>query len=433
MKAGEFTRRLVATAIFLGIGFSVHARSLSEQLDTLFGERGVQLDVERVDPRIPPHTAHFSDPSLTSLGLLTKQLAASAADFPAISTVPGFTFRYNPQIQAFERSSTSLGSVFVERPYTLGRGKFDIGFAYLFIDFNELEGNDLDTLAFLGLPHNDCCGPRPSPGSPRFELATVDLLFEKFTLQSHVLSLFATYGITDRWDVNILLPIVFTELDVRARARVNEAPGLPISVHVFDVALGTTEEVRSVHDNATGVGDLQLRTKYHLLESKGFNLASGLNLRIPTGNEDDFQGIGDTTLTPSIALSQEYGRFDIHGSAGIEINTNDLDRSRARYAAGVTYQVLERIALLADVIGSSGLTDNTISVRVPQFFDPPPAGPSGFFTDTRTVRTDIVDLAVGFKINPYRSMVGFFNVFVPLNDEGLRAGVIPAAGLEMSF
>jgi hypothetical protein len=31
------------------------------------------------------------------------------------------------------------------------------------------------------------------------------------------------------------------------------------------------------------------------------------------------------------------------------------------------------------------------------------------------------------------SVVGFVNVFVPLSDDGLRADVIPTAGLEMSF
>ena len=76
---------------------------------------------------------------LATLGLLVKQLAPSAADFPAISTVPGFTYRYNPQIDEFERSSASLGPVFVERAHTLGQGKFDLGFSYLFVDFDELK------------------------------------------------------------------------------------------------------------------------------------------------------------------------------------------------------------------------------------------------------------------------------------------------------
>jgi Putative MetA-pathway of phenol degradation len=307
MKAGKIVPRFVYVVLIWGIGSSVDAQSLSEQIDNLFGPQGLLLNIRPADPRFEAHTAHFSGASLATLGLLTQQLASSAADFPAISTVPGFTFRYNPQIQAFERSTTSLGPVFVERPQTLGSGKFDLGFSYLFIDFDELEGENLDQLAFRNLRHSPT-------RNPLFAQTTAEVLFEKFTLQSHVVSFSGTYGLTDRWDVNILVPIVHTSLDIRARARITNDPAM---VHFFDANLRTTEKDFSADDSATGVGDLLLRTKYHLFESQGFNLASGLTLRLPTGEEKDFQGIGDTTLTPFFTLSQEYGRFDIHASAGI--------------------------------------------------------------------------------------------------------------------
>jgi outer membrane putative beta-barrel porin/alpha-amylase len=75
-------------------------------------------------------------------------------------------------------------------------------------------------------------------------------------------------------------------------------------------------QTRSVDDDATGVGDLLLRTKYHFLSLNGFNLASGLSLRLPTGDEDDFQGLGDVVVTPYLTVSQEYGRFDFHLQVG---------------------------------------------------------------------------------------------------------------------
>jgi hypothetical protein len=416
---------------------SVEAGNLSDQISSIFGDRGIQLDVDR---NAVPHKAHFTSDNLAVLALLVRQLAPSAADFPATSTVPGFTYRYNSQISAFERSSASLGPVFVERPQTLGRGKFDLGVSYLFVDFEELEGNNLDRLAFPRLQHNDCCNvpsPPPSPGVPAFEIDTADLFFEKFTLRSHVVSFFATYGITDRWDVNLLLPVVFTHLKLRARAVLNDESGT--NTHSFDFAARRRVDVRSADDDATGVGDIQLRTKYHLFDANGFNLALGSSLRLPSGEEEDFQGIGDPTLTPFLTLSQEYGRLDMHASSGIEINFDDSDRSRVRYAAGVTLQLVERLALMVDVIGSSNLTTDRVSVTVPQFVN---RGPDSEATPTtlpafrivsQSLSTDIVDLAVGFKANLYGSVVGFATVFVPLNDDGLRADVIPAVGLEVSF
>ena len=108
-----------------------------------------------------------------------------------------------------------------------------------------------------------------------------------------------------------------------------------------------------------------------------------------------------------------------------------MDRSRARYAGGVAFQVLEPLAFIVDVIGSSGLASTEISASGPDF--DPIANITIARTFSRDLRTDIIDLAVGVKVNPYRTLVGFANVFVPLNDDGLRADVIPAVGLEMSF
>jgi len=50
------------------------------------------------------------------------------------------------------------------------------------------------------------------------------------------------------------------------------------------------------------------------LTSEGFSLSSGLILRVPTGDEGNFQGVGDPTLTPFISLTQEYGPVDIHAN-----------------------------------------------------------------------------------------------------------------------
>ena len=62
------------------------------------------------------------------------------------------------------------------------------------------------------------------------------------------------------------------------------------------------------------------------------------------------------------------------------------------------------------------------------------AQPSASYeTVSQSLRTDIVDIALGFKVNLVGSLVGFANVFVPLNDDGLRAKAVPSFGLEYSF
>jgi hypothetical protein len=48
-------------------------------------------------------------------------------------------------------------------------------------------------------------------------------------------------------------------------------------------------------------------------------------------------------------------------------------------------------------------------------------------------RTDIVDVAVGVKFAIVGSLVAFASAIVPITDDGVRADVVPAGGLEMSF
>lgn len=416
MKTRNLVQSLVCVALVCGGAPSVEARSLAKQIDGFFGPSGILLDVGASPSGAPPHTAHFTSSSLATAGLLVKLLSSNAAEFPAISTAPGLTFRYDPDTQLFERSSASLGPVFVERAQTLGRGKFDLGFSYLFIDFEEWQGNDLDRLTFT-LQDNS---------NPRFGNDTATVQFNKFLLQSHVVSFFATYGITDRWDVNLLIPLIFTSWDARARVRLDNTTGL-------------TEKTFSGRDNKTGVGDLLVRTKYRLFYSETFTVALGSSLQIPTGNADNFQGVGDVIAEPFVALSQESGRFHIHMSTGTSFNFDDWDRSRVRYAGGVTIALIERLAFSLDIIGSSNLTTDRLSTKVPQFdngalqtsFVSPPI-PSGFTRVSQTLRTDIVDLAVGLKGN-FGPLTGFITFFVPLNTDGLRADWIPTAGLEITF
>ncbi len=419
---------VVVAAIVASAG-DARASSLADQITNVFGPSGVTLDIRPANPAFPPHTAHFSSDSLGTLGLLVTDLASSAADFPAVSTVPGFTYRLNPELEVFERAPGPLGPVFVERPGTLGKGKLDVGLSYLFVDFDDLNGDDIDGLEFAELGHNDCCANPPSPGVPGFEGDTATLSFDKFQLQSHVISFFATYGLTDRWDVNVLVPIIQTSLDIEATATVGNQSGAP--VHFFDNDTKRTTETRSTDDDKFGVGDVQFRTKYRLMDGDPIGLASGLAVRFETGDEENFQGIGATTLTPFLSTAKVFGPIDLHATGGVEINFEDSDRSRIRWGAGVTWQLGERIALLADFVGSSNIHTDRINVEVPTFEE----GPGTVPTETvfRETSTDIIDFAPGIKALISENAVAFASVFIPVNEDGLRADFVPAAGIEFSF
>jgi hypothetical protein len=417
MKARDIVQTFVCAAVVWGAAQRVEARSLTRQIEGFFGPSGIVLDVGASPTGEPLQTAQFSSASLATLGLVVQMLSSNAVEVPAISTAPGLTYRYDPENQLFERSSVSLGPVFVERAHTLGRGKFDLGFSYLLADFEEWKGIELDQLAFA-LQSN----PNSSLGN-----ATATVRFDRFTLRSHFAFFFATYGITDQWDANVLVPVIFTSLKARARVRLDNPAG----------EIQGAEQLFAGSDDKTGIGDLLLRTKYHLFRSELVSVAVGSSLRIPTGNEENFQGTGDTIIEPFVALSRESGRFHLHLNGGTAFNLDDSDRSRFHYAGGVIITLLRQLAFSLDVIGSSNLTTDRISRRIPLFASDTfpstsPLVPSGFTRVSRNLHTDLVDLAIGLKGN-IRSVTAFVTFFVPLTDDGLRADWMPTAGLQVNF
>ena len=412
----------LASLFALALARDVQAHSLSDQLDELIPAQGIQLQAG-------DHVAHFSSASIATFRLLVERLSAAASDFPAISTAPGFTYSYDPQRGVFQRSTVALGSVFLDRAETVGEGRFDVGVAYSFVNFDSLDGDDLDGLT-LTLDHQN--QPPGGFGEPTFELDTLDVVLDPFRLQSHVVSLFGTYGITQRWDVNLLVPVIVTSLEVAARARIDVRSLSPTQepFHEFPNG-GLTTEIGRFDSQKTGVGDILLRTKYRVYESSVMKVAPAFTLRIPTGEEENFQGLGDVTVTPAVILSRTFGRHEAHVNAGIETNADELDRSRARYGVGVSVQPFERFSFYTDVLGSSGLADQKLSTTVP-VFDPINGAQTGTRTAELTLRTDQVDLSFGIKANPYGNVVAYAGALVPINDDGLRA-FITTGGFEVGF
>lgn len=338
------------------------------------------------------------------LGEVIGQLAVRGTDFPVASTVPGLAFFYDPDTQLMMRTS-SLGPVFSERADTVGKGRVEIGMSLLYGNLDDVDGGDIGEIRTAY-----------NLGGGLVDSLDVD----DFSLQTWAISTYGTYGITDRWDVNLVVPVMYSDLDAEGFGAAG-SPG------------GTTSGNSSAHEDALGIGDILVRTKYSLIKHERFGLAAGLNLRIPTGDEDDFQGLGDTTVTPLLVGSAPIGRHSLHGSLGFEANAGQVDLSRFRYTFGFSVQALERLAILIDILGSSGIAGDELRFRDITALKAP-AGVSISNSSTFEVdRTDLIDLATGLKFQLWGNAVGYAGVIVPLNDDGLRATALPTGGFEWSF
>jgi hypothetical protein len=342
--------------------------------------------------------------------------------------------------------------VFGERAETVGKGRVNVGFSYLYADLEKFEGEDFAEFIAQEASNDDLA------------VAFGFTDGSDFSLQNHVFSFTTSYGITDHWDVGVLLPILSTNLDLDGSSiaessdpTVNEAVRGLSQVGSFSTFFD---------DDAAGVGDLLLRTKYRFVEASLAKLAASLALRLPTGDADEFQGLGDVTVTPAVMASSEFKIYEFHAHGGVQFNARDFERTRARYGIGAVVQPWGWGAFLLDVLGSSAFTDDEFTVdlsknlaaeagfpldlvlvpakfvktsaRVVQF--PGFRGGAKVLPANGTIkafvpRSDLVDISVGAKLKVPGTSTGtlFVNAIMPLTNDGLRADVMPAAGFEYTF
>ena len=355
--------------------------------------------------------------TITPSILRLQRALAQATDFPATTTTPGFTYRYDPASGAYVRVNGTLGPAFLERAETIGAGHVDLSVSYLHARFTHINGETLSESL-----------------SSRFLAKSGSLIVPQrietrdFSLTSDVVYFSATYGLDDRTDVNLLLPVYYTSMQGERRFFVLGQPG----------------EFESLNGNAFGPGDLLLRGKRRFLEGDSWDVAAGLTLHLPSGSEANFQGTGDVVVTPSLVASWIGPAMEVHGSAGIDIDSTDLQRSGVRYGVGVSWAPLERLTLLTDLVGTSAFSNDDLSffvadrrlVSIRGEFDPPlvarAVGNGTEFTTTIN-RTDVVDLAFGVKVNVFGDLICFASAIVPLTEDGARASVIPTGGIQYGF
>jgi len=366
-----------------------------------------------------------------------------ARSLPITSASPGLTFRYDPSSGAFERDTDLLGQLYLERARPIGAGVWNVTASYQRVNVDSVQGQDLDSLSDTGLPIKTHCFTTSGQAKEclvSFPRYAVDLRVDMVTLA-------ATYGITDKLDVNLTLPILVSRLSVGATQPVftfNQNPIFPCR-NQTRLANGLTrcgpQNSQNIL-NKTGVGDLFLRGKYEFLRSRWLDAAAGLVVRMPTGNEDNFQGTGDWELSPLLYLSTPRfpvgGPFAVQGffNGGVDLNIDDVDQSQGRFGAGIDLALGSRATFSVAFLGREPFHSFTSA----GFFDVPRVNPRTRAVSMAplfglaTPRASHYQLSIGGRVNLWRDTIfGFGNVLIPLLDEGIHTGPIPLVGIEATF
>jgi hypothetical protein len=425
------------------------------------------------------HEPHFlvGESLARSARQMNVELGAQLLSFPLGSSSGGFSFITDSMTGEVSMASETFGPAFAERAITLGKGQTNIGFAFQSTSYDSFEGVALDSgqLSFIR-QHNDCCPgavgnpTQPTNFTPEFER---DLLQSNLSLDisSRASVLFATYGVSDNFDLGIAVPFVHVDLDARVDGRIfRTASGVNSTTHSFDTA-GADRATFAESGSSNGLGDMSIRAKYNFVRGDVTSFAAGLDLRLPTGDEDELLGTGATRAEMMFIYSGDYGRVSPHVNIGYTLSSGesssaasaiDVDEDEHRvdligtlplsavdlevpdefnYVFGLNVAAHPRVTLGFDVRGRTLFDVSRFELR-DNVYPNRGAGPLPTASFTATQEFSVIEETgslnmvlgiVGAKINVARTLLLNANVLFPMTDGGLKPKPTLVLGLDYVF
>jgi len=221
---------------------------------------------------------------------ITRALLANLATAPIATSSSAFVYRLDPELGTMTRVSDTFGGFFVERAMTSGRGRVSLGASGTTASYDRLDGMNLSdgTLVTTANQFQGDAAP--------FDTESLTL-----NIRTNTLTIFGSYGVTDRLEIGGAVPLVQLHLD---GSRVNVYRGEP-----FVQATGQAD--------ASGLADVAVRAKYALVTGRTGGFAAAAELRLPTGDAASLLGAGKTALRILAIASAEADRIAVHGNASI--------------------------------------------------------------------------------------------------------------------
>lgn len=411
------TSHLGATAAVVlacaALALPAQARPLDRLIPGLFGGEFATSITPRaaVDAQRPKVADRFRG--------LSAAVAAARSQAPIPSASGAFAFTWSDDLETYVRAPYSLGPSLAERAQTLGRGSKFVSLSYTHIDFDTLEGQSLNHVGSVQ-PALTADFIAQLPPEDR-ERALDNQLDSEINLDFSLDLFFLTmaYGLTDTIDLSASLTVNRAHMKARGNAMITDPNGDGGAFFVVSqqgVIVGGSGPIcrtdfrcaaDTAADTAVGTGDIFLRSKWHALHFDMADFAVVGVLTIPTGNADDFLGFHDPTFTPWVVASAAYGPIEPHFNLGYSIRSDD-DVGQAQWIAGAGVRLTDRFTIVGDFLG--------------------------YHDDKRDgINDDVIQSALGVRLNLIGDLVLTTMFQFPLNDDGLRADVIYTGQVEYTF
>jgi hypothetical protein len=348
---------------------------------------------------------------------LSAALGAQLTQVPTPSPASGFLYSFGPSGLTREQD---LGPIFSERPGTVGRHKLYLEFTYQYFEFDQIDAVPLTQIPL----QISGCNPTTVGCGPFIETQSrLDLRVNEFTS-------YATFGLTKQIDVSVAVPILNVRMGMQSRCLVCsqlQPDGTTILAFTPNVATGTVN----------GLGDITFRAKATLFQGERFGAAVGVDVRTPTGNEQNFLGAGAIGVRPFGAIGYRTRHISPHANIGYLANGQSilasLDGVTARqlpnsltYNAGVDIGLLKYLSVTGDLLGQTFFDADRVLLGVRA-----PLNHPDIARTTDTLNTD--SIAAGVKVNPVGNLLITASVLVKLDNNGLHYKPAPMIGISYTF
>lgn len=401
------------------------------------------------------------DPLSVFLRPLNVGIATQLSALPIASPASAILLREDPTTGAVAPASQGLGPILTERAETIGKGRLYMGYTRQQFRFDELDGQPLGNFQMLSQ------GGEPSPISqagPR-NLAPVSV-GTAVDLRINQDVAFFTYGLTNRIDVSTAITWGWSSisaissnaqiqsnsasaggncwciqnLNINRAIELNRAGQGGVEIYSMPGVLGAAQE------SASGIGDTLVRVKGTVIDRPRLAVAVGSDLRLPSGDAENYLGSGAVGFKPFTAISVHtgdmFGGFNIapHFNLGYQVNGDSILAAadptsgikaglpnQLNYAVGAEWGV-RSFTVVTDYLGLRLIDANRVARASAQRVGSTETV-TGFTLAEESGSFSMNSFAVGFKVKVIGNLVLTANTMIALDDNGLRDKVVPLFGL----
>jgi hypothetical protein len=401
----------------------------------LYGPHGLVVDSEATLPGEQSHSAHFNSAFQFDFSQFSTALVSQLVTVPLPSPASGFTYRFDPSLGVFQRTTQSFGPILTDRADTIGSGRVSVGFAYQRFTFDTVEGLDLKRVPAVFTHDNAFL--RGGREDVVTTVNSIEATVSQFTS-------FVTVGLSDWFDVSVAVPVVANDLKVVSDATIHRLGTTNPLTHFFRLSNGSAGDRRifTAVGRASGLGDLTVRLKTTVRKRPSNGVAGGVDVRLPTGDELNLLGSGAASIQPFAIWSGTFQKVAPHVNASYKWNGSSVLSgnpatgesadfpNQATYAAGVDLSVNGRVTIALDVLGLYIINSERLIQQQFQALDGKSVFPNVVFSRDSF---NALSGAIGLKANLLQRLLLDVNLMFKLDEHGLRDKVSPLIGVEYAF